>query len=118
MRTQTLVTLAAGALCAIIVGAGTVGVVMRANASTVVTTAAFDSDCPVKDIRVVKRHEGLGTGWYQLDICGAATRYMRTGTIFHRPGQGPESVSPAVAAPRPVAPEPGAGEERTLLPRS
>jgi hypothetical protein len=118
MRIQTLVTLAAGTVCAIVVGAGTAGVVMHSNASTVVHTAAFDSDCPAKDIRVVKRHEGLGAGWYQLDVCGAATRYMRTKTTFHLPGQHPDSVPPAVLAPRPVAPEPVPGEEQTLLPRS
>jgi hypothetical protein len=118
MRIQTLVTLAAGTVCAIVVGAGTAGVVMRANTSTAVHTAAFDSRCPVEDVRLVDRHEGLGRGWYQLDVCGAATRYMRTGTTFHRAGQHPDSVAPAVAGPRPANPQPSSGEERTFLPRS
>lgn len=118
MRIQTLVTLAAGIVCAIIVGAGTAGVVMRTNASTVVNTAALDFDCPAKDVRVVKRHEGLGVGWYQLDVCGAAIRYMRMGTAFHRPGKHPDSVPPAVLAQRPAASEPTPCEEQTLLPRS
>lgn len=118
MRIQTFVTLAACTVCVIVVGAGTAGVVMRANASTVVNTAAFDSNCPTKDIRVVKRHEGLGVGWYHLDVCGAAIRYMRTGTAFHRRGQHPDSVPPAVLAPRLAAPEPTPCEEQTLLPRS
>lgn len=118
MRIQTLVTLAAGTVCAIVVGAGTAGVVMRANAGTVVQTAAFDSHCPVKDIRVVDRREGLGRGWYRLDVCGATTRYMRTGTTFHRAGQHPDSVAPAVPGPRTASPQPSSGEERTFLPRS
>jgi hypothetical protein len=116
MRIQTLVTLAAGTLCAIVVGVGTVGVVMHANASTVVKTAAFESDCPAKDIRVMQRHEGLGAGWYHLDVCGAATRYMRTKTTFHRPGQHPDSVTPDV--PASAAQQPSPGDEKAPLPRS
>ncbi|WP_420127076.1 hypothetical protein [Longimicrobium sp.] len=112
MRIQTLVTLAAGTVCAIVVGVGTAGVVIRANASTVVHTAAFDSNCPAKDIRVVKRHEGLGAGWYHLNVCGATTRYMRTGTAFHRLGQHPDSVTPAV----PASADPQASEQ-AVLPR-
>lgn len=118
MRIQTLVTLAAATVCAIVVGAGTFGMVLRTNTNTVVQTAAFDSRCPAEDIRVVDRREGLGAGWYRLDVCGAATRYMRTGTTFHRAGQHPDSVPPAVSAPRPVAPETSPGAERTALPRS
>lgn len=118
MRIQTLVTLAAGTVCAILVGAGTAGVVMRTNASTAVQTAAFDSRCPVENIRVVDRHEGLGAGWYRLDVCGAATRYMRTGTSFYRADRHPDPAGPAAPAPRPVGPEPAPGEGQTLLPRS
>lgn len=118
MRTQTLVTLAAGAACAIVVGAGTAGVVMRTNASTAVQTAAFDARCPVTDVRVVDRREGLGRGWYQLDVCGAATRYMRTGTSFHREGAPPDSLTSAFPAPPPERPEPSPRPERRLLPRS
>lgn len=118
MRIQTLVTLAAGTVCAILVGAGTAGVVMRANASSVVQTAAFDSRCPAEDIRVVDRHEGLGAGWYHLDVCGAATRYMRTGTTFHRAGQHPDSVPPAAPSAELAVPEPLPRQERILLPRS
>lgn len=113
MRIQTLVTLAAGTVCAIVVGAGTAGVVMHTNASSVVHTAAFEADCPAEHIRLLDRHEGLGTGWYQLDVCGAATRYMRTGTTFHRPGQPPDSVP---GAPAQRAPLPGGAP--VLLPRS
>lgn len=118
MRIQTLVTLAAGTVCAIVVGAGTAGVVMHTNASTAVQTAAFDSRCPAHDVRVVDRHEGLGRGWYQLDVCGAATRYMRTGTSFHRAGEHPDSLAPADPAPSPESPAPSPGRERSLLPRS
>lgn len=118
MRIQTLVTLAAGTVCAIVVGAGTAGVVMRTNASTVVRTAAFDSRCPVEDIRLVDRREGLGAGWYRLDVCGASTRYMRTGTTFLRAGQHPDSAGAAAPGPRPGNPRPSSGDAPTFLPRS
>jgi hypothetical protein len=118
MRIQTLVTLAAGTVCAILVGAGTAGMVMRTNASTVVNTAAFDAGCPTKDTRLVDRHEGLGRGWYRLDVCGAATHYMRTGTNFHRAGESPDSLGATVPAPAPAAAQPSSGQERSLLPRS
>ena len=91
---------------------------MRTNASTAVQTAAFDARCPVKDVRVVDRHEGLGRGWYQLDVCGAATRYMRTGTSFHREGQAPDSLESAFPAPSPPGAEPSSPPERLLLPGS
>jgi hypothetical protein len=48
----------------------------------VVEKAAFDHDCPVAQVKLVRKREEATTGDYVLDVCGSERRYSRLGVAY------------------------------------
>jgi len=47
------------------------------------TTVAFDKDCPVEKVKVVNSvNVGFGEGDFKVEACGKKYRYMYTGSVY------------------------------------
>ncbi len=65
------------------VGCGSMG--FTVDKSKLIKTASFDNNCPEDKIQIVSEDDAgmSGTGNYGLNVCGAAKKYKRAGTMYY-----------------------------------
>ena len=48
-----------------------------------IDAVSFDTECPKKKIKILKRKDEMGHGMYNIKACGKKLKYKRSGTVFH-----------------------------------
>ena len=57
--------------------------------SKLIKTVSFDTGVSKDKIKVIDRQEGLGDGFYSLDVDGKTLKYKRMGTIYYNAEKAP-----------------------------